>query len=518
MKKYPKFLLLFVAMGLLFTSCSNDDNILPDYEQEEPETEEPKTVAEYPVQNFMWQTMNAYYFWQAEVPNLADDKFSNFEDPNYVAFLASQGDPEKFFYEDLCDNHKNAVDDNAATDRFSFVSENYKDLVNSLQGVSKSNGLEFTLYVTKNDMDIYGVVNYVLPNSDASTKDIQRGDIFTGVNGQNLNRSNYIELLFGNEDTYTLNLAEVDGQEIKNIEKDVSLTKEENFSENPIFVNKIIEQGGQKIGYLMYNGFLAAYDDQLNDAFGEFKAEGIKELILDFRYNGGGRVSSAVQMASSVYGTQTEELFLKARYNERIESTFESGDGQTNFTDMTFESEAQINALNLSRVYVIATGATASASELVMNGLAPYVDVIHVGTKTVGKSEFSNTFVDDPENGNFYEKDREEFINPENQWGLQPLLGKNENADGFSGYETGLIPDFEVKEDIKNLGVLGDENERMLAFTLSVISGETAKMIFDPALPTNYLTNSKMFKPAGNNMFMDGLIKPVALTSAKKIN
>jgi C-terminal processing protease CtpA/Prc len=372
--------------------------------------------------------------------------------------------------------------------------------------------VDFNLYLFSNNDGVYGVVNYIAPNSDASTKDIQRGDIFTGVNGQALNLDNYQDLLFGEDATYTLNLAEIRDNTISDTGEEVSLTKVENFAENPILVNKVLEQNGIKIGYLMYNSFVADYDDELNQVFGDFEAQGVSELILDFRYNGGGRVSSAIQIASSVYGTNTDELFLKARYNDKIQSTFDPGDGENNFTDETFDSGTMLNSLNLNRVYVIATESTASASELVMNGLEPYIDVVHVGTRTVGKNEFSNTFVDDPAASYFYREDREGFINPDNQWAIQPLLGRNENADGFSDYTSGLVPDYELPEDIANLGVLGEDSDPLLDLTLSVISGATAKRSFEPEFVGEYLTSSYMFKPMGNNMSMNGLLKPV-LTS-----
>ncbi len=516
MKKYPKFLLLFVVMGLFLTNCSNDDNILPDVEpeQEKPKPEETKTAADYPVQNFMWQAMNLFYFWQADVPNLADNKFSDLEDPDYISFLASEDNPTDFFYNDLTYQHRQSVGNDAAIDRFSVVNENYKDLVNALQGISQSNGLEFNLYLEDDDFGVYGVVTYIMLNSDASTKDIKRGDVFVGVDGQNLNIDNYINLLFGDASSYILNMADIAGEDIENNGKEVSLDKIVDFSENPILIHKVIEQGDEKIGYLMYNGFLAAYDDELNDVFGDFSTQGIDELILDFRYNPGGRVSSAVQIASSIYKTDTTAIFIRPSVNKNLQDTF-FGEPYK-FTDVTIDSKTPLNELGLNRVYVLTSGSTASASELVINGLEPFVDVVQIGTTTTGKSEFSYTLVDDPEVAFLYDPQREQFINPDNQWALQPLLGKNANADGFSGYENGLVPDFEIKEDIENLGVLGDENERMLAFTLSIISGDTAKRSFEDVLPVDYLTNSKMFKPAGDNMFMDGLIKPSALTSIQK--
>lgn len=516
MKKYPKFLLLFVAMGLFLTNCSNDDTIVPDVDpnQEKPKPEEAKTTADYPVQDFMWQAMNLFYFWQADVPNLADNKFPDLEGPEFISFLASENNPTDFFYNDLTYQHRQSVGNDAAIDRFSVVNENYKDLVNALQGISQSNGLEFNLYLNDDEFGVYGVVTYIMLNSDASTKNIKRGDVFVGVDGQNLNLDNYINLLFGDANGYTLNMADIVGGAIEDNGIKVSLDKIANFSENPILISKVIEQGGNKIGYLMYNGFLAAYDDELNEVFGKFAAQGIDELILDFRYNPGGRVSSAVQIASSVYKADTTAIFIQPTVNKNLQDTFFGEPDK--FTDVTIDSKMPLNEIGLNRIYVIATESTASASELVINGLEPFIDVVQIGTTTTGKSEFSYTLVDDPEAAFLYNPEREQFINPDNQWALQPLIGKNANADGFSGYENGLIPDFEIEEDIENLGVLGDESERMLAFTLSIISGDTAKQSFKDVVSVEYLTNSKIFKPAGDNMFMDGLIKPLALTSKQK--
>ncbi len=502
MKKYPKFLLSFVAMGLFFISCDSDDNILPEVD---PKAEDPKTVADYPVQDFMWQAMNEYYFWQADVDNLADDKFAGPSDSDYIKFLASEEYPGNFFDNDLLSEE----------DRFSYWNEDYKIHTKASSGITKSNGLEFDLYSDDNGATVYGVVTYVMKGSNASGQDIIRGDVFVGVNGQDLNGDNYIPLLFGDANTYDLNMADfIDNLPVGN-GKEVTLTKQEDFAENPILVSKVLERNGLKIGYLMYNQFVADYDDELNDVFGEFKSASVSELILDFRYNPGGRVSSAIQIASAVYGTKTDELFLKARYNDKIQSILSNGQVENNFFDKTIDSKTPLKTLELKRVFILTTNGSASASELVINGLEPYIDVVQVGTKTRGKNEFSLTLVDDPENGYVYEAEREQAINSNNQWAIQPLLGRNENADGFSDYTEGLVPDYVFSEDVRNLGVLGDENERMLAFTLDLIAGGTAKRSFDMdgVLPANYLTNSKMFKPTADNMFMDGLIKPMALKS-----
>ncbi len=507
-----KYFLMLLALGLVLTSCNNDD-VTPTDSTEDP-VEEVKAIADYPVQNFMWKAMNAYYFWQADVADLDDSKAD--VEADYAEFLSTEADPADFFYK-ICNKHWKVVGDNDAIDRFSFLNENYKDLVRGFSGVSKSNGVEFglSLYGEEGSKDVFGFVRYIVADSDASGKDIKRGDIFIGVNGTSLNLDNYVELLFGDLDTYTLSFAAIQNNTITPNGRELSLTKQEGLVENPILFSTVFEQNGDKIGYLVYNSFVADFDEQLNDVFGDFKAAGINELILDFRYNSGGRVSSAVQIASSVYGTKTDELLLKSRYNTKIMLESKEGFGETNFTSTTLENNTPLNALDLQRVYVIASASSASASELVMNGLEPYMNVVHIGTKTVGKNEFSVTFVDDDENNYFYNSERESHINPNNQWGIQPLLGRTENADGFSDYTGGLVPDHELREDVANLGALGDPTEPLLALTLSVIAGATGKSNFVPVYPVDLISSSSQFKPTSNMMLMDGLIKPKSSADQK---
>lgn len=504
-----KFLFLPLVISLLFINCkksTDDEPIIAEKPIEKPVVEA-KLVADYPVQDFMWKAMNAFYFWQEDVSDLADTRFAT--DSIYAEYLSNETNPEEFFYK-ICNKHERIVGDATAVDRFSFLSENYKDLTQGFAGISKSNGLEFRLSRYSTGNGVYGYVTYVIPNSNAATKDIKRGDFFTKVNGVDLNLENYRELLFGDTDTYTLDIATVVNNTITPTNKpDVTLTKEEGLQENPILIKKVIDYNGLKIGYLLYNSFVANYDEQLNDAFGEFKTANINELILDFRYNGGGRGSSAIQIASSVYGSKTNELFMKRRYNSKIQSILNVGEGENNFTDKTIDGTT-LNTLDLSSVYVITSGSTASASELVINGLEPYVNVIQVGTTTVGKNEFSNTLVDDIDNGYFYSQNREENINPDNQWAIQPLFGRVENADGFSDYTGGLVPDHVLGEDPANLGVLGDVIEPLLALTLNAISGTTAKIDFTPAFPVDdVISSSTLYKPMNNLMLMDGLINPI---------
>ena len=479
-----KYFLMFVGLPLLFLSCNNDDNGINNVDTPDPDPD-----ADVTVQNFMWQAMNLWYFWQGEVPDLADTRFSTNAD--YTEFLEQTTDPEEFYFDVLLFNE----------DRFSFLNSNYEELVSNLSGVSKSNGLEFGLVLFSDSDDIFGYVQYIVPNSDASTKDISRGEIFTRVDGQQLNVNNYIDLLFGSNDTYTLGMADISGSTITDNDKEVTLTKIENQVEDPILVAETLDINGTKIAYLMYNRFLSNFNEQLNEAFAQFVADGATELILDMRYNPGGSVNTSRLLASMIYSTNTSELYIRQRWNDKIQSQLSTEQLEDYFANST--GTTPINSLNLSTVYVIATGSSASASELVMNGLEPYVDLVHIGETTRGKNEFSITLVDNPGNSFIYSSSTEDDINTENSWGLQPLVGRNENADGFFDYTDGLPPDILLEEDLTNLGVLGDPNEPLLARAIEEIVSTTSKRDFTVQMAAKPFLSSRIMTPVKDNMFLD---------------
>ena len=486
---------IYLFAGLVLAACSNDDDGVPP-----PDGPDPDPDADVTVQNFMWQAMNLWYFWQSDVPDLSDDRFSSMEE--YTAFLESDEDPAVFF-----DNKLRFTED-----RFSFYSDDYTELTQSLAGISRSNGMEFGLVQFSGSDNIFGYVRYILPDSDASTKDISRGELFTGVDGVTLTIDNYQDLLFGDNATYTLNMADISGTEIRPNGKQVTLTKAEGFQEDPIYITEVFEDiGGRTVAYLMFNGFLNEFDLQLNDAFSFFKSRGANELILDLRYNSGGSVNTSRLLSSMIYGTNTDEVYIEQQWNEKIQEAFtrDDPDALKDFFASSVSGEA-INTLNLSRVYILTTRSTASASELVIHGLDPYIDVIKIGTTTRGKNEFSLTMVDDPDREGapfIYTPSRVNQINPDNSWAIQPLVGRNKNSVGFFDYTSGFAPDIELQEDLENLGILGDPNEPLLARALQAISGSTGKQSFQVALPADAFTDSGMFSPMKDNMVLDKEIR-----------
>lgn len=490
MKKLNALAVLFLGLTMITTSCSKDQDDLGN-------PNPGPTSKDLTVQDFMYKAMNIWYYWQQDVPVLADDRFT--DNQTYTDFLDSSPDPETFFFDQLL----------FAEDRFSFLSDDYKELTQNLSGVSRSNGLEFGLFLVSSDSDdIFGYVRYIVPNSNASTADISRGELFTGVDGVTLTRNNYTDLLFGENATYTLNMASITDGVISPNGKEVTLTKEEGLVENPVFIVKSFDVEGQKIGYLMYNGFTNEFDEELNAAFGQLKADGVTDLVLDLRYNPGGSVNSSRLLSSMIYGTNTNELYIRQRWNDKLQEIFEPSDLEDYFAAVT-SSGTSINTLNLNRVYVITTGSTASASELVMNGLDPYIDVIQIGTTTRGKNEFSITMVDDPDRDGapyVYTPSRENRINPDNSWAIQPLVGRNENSVGFSDYTDGFAPapELELAEDLENLGILGEIDEPLLAKAIQEITGGAgAKRDFTVAFPIEVYSSSNMSKPLKDNMVLD---------------
>ncbi len=479
--------ILIVLCSVFILSCSKDDDLIL------PDTIDPDGSSAVEVQDFMWKAMNFWYFWQSNVADLADNRFANTEEgkADYTAFLASEADPGAFFENKL----------QYIQDRFSFYNSDYRELTNALAGISKSNGLEFGLVRFQGSDDIFGYVRYIVPNSNAATVAIDRGDLFTGVDGQTLTITNFKALLFGDNDTYTLNMADfVNGNVVPN-DQEVMLTKEEALAENPIFISKSFEIGGENIGYIMYNQFTNEYDDNLYDAIEALKTAGITNLILDLRYNPGGSVNTTRLLASMIYGTNTSNVFLRKRYNDKLQAQFTDSQLEVYFADKV--GGKSINSLGLTKLYVLTTSGSASASELLINSLEPYMDVIQIGDVTRGKNEFSTTMVDDRENSYLYTPSRVGKINPDNQWAIQPLIGRNENTAGFSEYTNGLQPDILLKEDFGNLGILGEQNEPLLARAIQAITGQTGKRDFTVNNPIDIISSSKMFSPFKDKMIDD---------------
>lgn len=431
MKK--KYFLMLLATSILFTSCfkDNDDEI--------------QVASTLDIQNFIYRGLNFFYLYKADTDELANDFFANQGELN--TFLESKNTPEELF--DYLQSPQ---------DRFSLLVDDYIELENALDGITLNNGMEFGLvFYPDGSNNVFGYVRYVLADTDASTKGITRGMIFNTIDGQQINDTNFSGLL--SPDVYTIGLAEFDGTTINPTGTTIELVKSQ-VTENPVHIAETLTIQGQKIGYLMYNAFTRNFATQLNAAFAGFKADNVTDLVLDLRYNGGGSVETAIDLSGMITGQFNGDLFASEQWNEDRQAAY----AEDMFFDNTIQNGNQINSLNLTRVFVLTSGRSASASELVINALNPYINVVQVGDDTTGKFQASFLLYDAPAPG--FSRDQ---ANTGHSYAMLPLVFKTANSVGFTDFIDGLAPDIAVEEDYSNLGMLGDVNEPLLAAALNEI-------------------------------------------------
>ncbi len=496
-EKLPLKLMLLLFISVLSFNCSKKDD-------DATEIIEPLTINNE-VNDFVWKGLNEIYLWQQNIPNLGDNKFTTQDD--YYTFLNSYSTPDLLF--DGLLYQKDVVD------KFSYLVDDYVALENSFSGTSETNGLDFGLVRLSGSDDVLGYVRYVANNSNAATKDIARGDFFLTVNGTQLTVSNYSELLFGSNSTYTLGMANIENSTVSLNGKTVALTKSE-FTENPILISKVIDIQGVKVGYIMYNQFIADFDGALNDAIADLKSQNITDLVLDLRYNPGGRVSSAIILSSMITGQFSGKVFSTEVWNNKYQSYFQANDPEyliNRFVNTLIDGTTPITTLNLNKVYILTTSGSASASELVINCLDPYIDVVQIGTNTTGKYTASVTLYDSADFG-------KTGANPNHKYAMQPLVLKSANSNGISDYYNGLTPDYLITyetssgsvqegENLSNLGVLGEISEPFLKKALELITGVTIKqssLTTKKGIDAKKISDTKDFTPIGKGMYV---VKPL---------
>jgi len=474
---------LFLSF-LLITSLNSCDN---DETNDVPQNLE--------VQNFVWKGLNLYYLWQPEVSILHDDTFNTQAALN--AHLDDYVDPSELFESLLFERgHEKTA---GVTDRFSWFINDYIAQENSFQGINETTGIELGLVRIGTSSNIFGYVRYVIPGSDAAGKNIKRGDIFTAVDGVTLTDSNYGSLLFGENLGLTLNFSNYNNGDPQLNGISIELTKTL-IGENPLHTQIVHEIGGKKIGYLMYNGFTSNYNQELNNAFAYFKSEAIDELVLDLRYNGGGSVNTATYLASMITGQFTGELFAKEQWNTKWMDYFENNHPEyvlNNFVDK-MEDNTSINSLNLPSIYILTSSRSASASELIINGLLPYINVTTIGETTYGKYVGSVTVYDAP---NYTRED----ANPNHKFAMQPIVLEMVNKLG-ENKKNGFDPTIPLSENYSNLGVLGDATEPMLAKAIQLITSSGKISLSKPSsgfMTQKTVSDSNENTLLGMNMFIE---------------
>jgi C-terminal processing protease CtpA/Prc len=426
-------LFVFVSLSVLFlNSCQDDrdDNITNVNELANQEN----------IKDYIWKAMNAFYVYKSDSPNLANDRFENTLE--YRDFLDSMELPREFFNSLLADQ-----------DRYSFLVSDFITLEQNLNGISLDNGMAFGLIRFTGTNTVFGYVRYVIPGSPADSAGLERGMIFNRIDGTIFSpNTNFSPLL--NPTSYTIGLAEFQDGDLVQLVQEIVLNKVQ-LTENPIHDQRVLVIDGLKIGYLMYNNFRTPFNTELNAVFANFASQGISDLVLDLRYNSGGSIETAKDLSSMITGQFNDQVFAQQLFNANFEPQNLIFDNQINTGEV-------INNLNLSRVFILTTGSSASASELVINALNPYMDVIQIGDTTEGKFEGSVTLYDSKD----YTRND---VNLEHTYAIQPLILKTANKLGFTDFFEGLTPDIKLTENFSNLGILGDPNETLLNRALQEI-------------------------------------------------
>lgn len=324
--------------------------------------------------------------------------------------------------------------------------------------------------------DKYAIaVKAVYPNSMASALGVGRGTIITHINEREISESNYassyLNLLNPTQSQIKLSVMSSDSI------SDVVLTSTK-LDPTPILLNTVVEEGVDRIGYLVYDSFDAAYDNDLLNVLAEFKTKGITDLILDLRYNGGGYVMTSNMLSSCLIGNRSkDEVFCYYRYNAGRMSDIAKTQKETGHTfdesielfgekymyDDYFGVNLSLYSLNLKRLFVLTTRATASASEAVVNSLrGSGVPVIIIGENTNGKNVGMESIEFDSE-GYTYE--------------LAPITFQSYNAEKETVPSDGFHVDYAVSDWNNGYVDFGDLDEPMFKKAIEIITGSSRTAI-----------------------------------------
>lgn len=339
--------------------------------------------------HFVKNTMDEWYLYRQQMPDPAPE---NFDSPRAFLSALQVNPPDRFSF----------INDLEANERFFEESQFI--------------GIGFSARVLDNST--YRL-SQVFPDSPADRAGLARGYDIVAVNGisveQLLANDRLNEELGPSEEGVEVDLT---WEDLDGVRHNAAVTKEIVTIPTVSFTN-VYQTGGKTVGYLVFRNFVEPSIEALDEAFSDFRAQGIDELVLDMRYNGGGRVNVARFLGSLIGGdTAAGALFARFEHNDQ-----KRGENQT------LEFSSPQNALGLDRLIVIGTGQTASASELVINSLRPFIPVVLVGDNTFGKPVGSYTF---------------EFCDK----ALHPIAFRILNANDAGRYFDGFAPNCPANDEL----------------------------------------------------------------------
>lgn len=433
--------MLLCCLLLALIACEKEEAIITDTSQ---------------VNNWIEETMRTNYLWYDELPDKSQLNFS--------------ADPETFFNSMLSD--KDGKEINGSHRYFSTLEK-----ASSTKAIAdESNSYGFDFAITKLQVSDKGTYNiaaviYVLPNSPAAEAGLRRGDWILGVDGELGSITDYEQLRSGAATKFYLADYDMEKKNFFNA-RYLSLSASRAVEDTPFLKDSVYQVGGKTVGYLMYNHFASdpdgykgtAYNEQMTALFARFKQQGVNEFILDLRYNGGGLLSCAQLLASFLAPVDAlGQVFCKEVYNDLNSSKNQS-------VKLLRTTEVLAGNLNLQRLYILTGPNTASSSELVINGLRPYLGESQlrlIGRTTLGKTVGMTIYDQSSKYG----------------WILMPITFYTFNAEGKADYADGFAPDVEVNEYNAPLGQFGTLDDPLFAQAMAEIGGTSLKAANRTATP-----------------------------------
>lgn len=440
MRTFLKLQLL--AVIIIFFSCTDNEENVPAFPEGSTEA----------VNLWVRDSLKRYYYWADQMP----------AKPDYHL-------PVKDFFKSQL----------APQDRFSFI-VNTEEPSSYPRSIRNMYGFDYTV-IQRPDGEVVTVIKLVLKDSPAFNAGLERGMVITKINGKTVTAGNAESLTSTMKDLTVLDLTvgNWNNNTIIN-EKEIKVYYGLSF-EQPL-LSKIFEKNSKKAGYLYIYDFPDGMTQKLSQKFAEFKAAGIGELILDLRYNYGGSVSAAAALCSLIpSGISSASPFIIFKGNKNggeVKRTFSQ---QIAYDPKALDfNTLRTNALGLNKVYILTSNSTASAAEIVINNLKPYVQVIQIGDVTLGK-DMAGFIVEDKRKP------------PKIRWQMHPVIYKVFNANGAGEYSNGISPQVPVNEfTILPLLPLGHPNETLISSVLNgtyfksgnqKISAEGVKILYQSDVP-----------------------------------
>lgn len=359
-------------------------------------------------------------------------------------------------------------------DKYSFL-DMTGEVADELEG-GKLGNYGFMVAATQDDNDDFHLyIEYAYAGSPAASAGIKRGDEIVAIDNNTdmdltsqtaVDRIN--KALFGSE-SVSLELRKPDSTNTYTAQ----IQQVETFHLNPVLFDTVFTIDNKKVGYFVYNSFVSVVSSgngntakqEIDQVFSKFKSEGVSDLIVDLRYNGGGSVPTSEYLDNLIAPASAvgKEMY-KYVYNPKLTDAFEYlGQSDETYANLLkpVNFQSVTNNLNLGRIFFVVSGSTASASELTINNLRPYMDVYLVGDTTYGKPvgffTLSISYV--TENAG-YRKVAD----------MYSINFKSANSAGQTDYYFGLNPDVHLYDYVDLMW--GDPRDMNLASIFSFIKGD----------------------------------------------